>query len=113
MTNYLEHLHKFKPHVTTTFFKNWTEDRVSLCGVTMHLTEEFLAKIIGLPMEGNKFSKQTSISNTAFKKFPKVEVEEKNLEKNGDFYELDQIKTIWQDFLLCTHVYFILDGRNK
>ena len=95
MTNYLEHIHGFKPHVTTMFFKNWTEDRVSLHGVTVHLMEEFIAEIIGLPMESIRFSKQMSISNAAFDKFPKTKAKEKNMEKNGDFYELDQIKTIW------------------
>ena len=83
VTNYLEHLHGFKPHVTIVFLKNWTEDRVSLHGVTVHLTKEFIAKVTGLPMEGIKFSKEISISNIAFKKFPKMEVEEKNLEKMG------------------------------
>ena len=113
MTNYLEHLHRFKPHVTTAFFKNWTEDRVSLHGFTVHMSEKFIAEITGLPMEDIKFRKQTSILNVAFKKFPKTKAKEKNLEKNGDFYELDQIKTIWQDVLSCTREYFILDGRNK
>ena len=45
--------------------------------------EEFIAEIIGLPMEGIKFSKKTTISNVVFKKFPKMEAEEKNLEKLG------------------------------
>ena len=83
MTNYLEHLHGFKPHFTTAFFKNWTEDKVSLHGVTVHLTKEFLAEIMGLPMEGINFSKQMSISNAMFKIFLKIEEEEKNLEKMG------------------------------
>ena len=42
-----------------------------------------------------------------------MDVEEKNLEKNGDFYNLDQIKEIWQDVLSYTREYFILNGRNK
>ena len=54
-----------------------------------------------------------TISNAAFKKFPKIEEEEQKLEKNGDFYELNQIKVIWRDVLSCLHEYFILDGRSK
>ena len=60
----------------------------------MHLTKDFIVEVTGLPKEGLKFSKEMIISNAAFKKFPKMDVEEKNLEKNGDFYKLGQIKTI-------------------
>lgn len=91
---YIERLHGYKPHITYSFFKNWIEDRVTLHGVMVKLNEEFIAEITGLPMEGIKFSKETSISNATFKKFPKMEAEEKNLEKNGDFYKLNQIKVI-------------------
>ena len=93
------------------FFKNWSKERVTLHGVTVDLIEEFIVEITGLPMEGLKFRKETSISKDAFKKFPKNEEEEKKLVKNGDFYDLDQIKVIWQDVLSCVHEYFILDGR--
>jgi hypothetical protein len=113
VTPYLEHLHGFKPHVTEAFLKNWFEDRVTMHGVTVHITEDFIAEVTGLPKEGMKFSKETGISNTTFKKFPKIEEEEKKMEKNGDFYELNQIKVIWRDVLLCIHEYFILDGRAK
>ena len=63
-------------------------------------------------MEGIKFSNET-ISNVAFKKFSKMEVEEKKLEKNGDFYKLNQVKVIWRDVLSCICEYFILYGRAK
>lgn len=79
----------------------------------MKLSEEFITEITGLPMEGLKFSKETSILNAALKKFPKTDEEDKNIEKNGDFYDLSQIKVIWRDVLLCIHEYFILDGRAK
>ena len=59
----------------------------------MHLIEDFIAEVMGLPKEGIKFNKETSISNVVFKKFPKMDEEEKNLEKNG-IYELGQIKGI-------------------
>ena len=68
--------------------------------VTVQLTEDFIAEVIGLPKDGLKYSKKMSISNATFKKFPKTE-EEKKLEKNGDFYELNQIKVIWRDVLSC------------
>ena len=68
---------------------------------------------MGLPKEGIKFSKETSISNATFKKFLKTKAEENKLKKNGDFYELNQIKVIWRDVLSCIHEYFILDGRAK
>ena len=61
----------------------------------MHLTKDFIAKVTRLLKEGLKFSKEMSISNVAFRKFPKKDALEKNLEKNGDFYELGQIKVIW------------------
>ena len=61
----------------------------------MNLTEEFIAEVTGLPMKGIKFSKQTSISNAAYEKFPKMDEEEKQLEKKGDFFDAEQIKGIW------------------
>ena len=65
------------------FFKNWFEERVNLHGVTVNLTKDFIAKVTGLPKEGLQFSKETSISNVAFKKFPKIEAKEKKLRKIG------------------------------
>ena len=56
--------------------------------------EDFIAKVTGLPMDGIKFTKQKRISNVVYKKFPKMEEEEKNLEKSRDFFDMDQIKTI-------------------
>lgn len=91
---YIERLHGYKPHITEIFFKNLFEERVTLHGVMVNLTEEFIFELTGLPMEGIKFSKETSISNMTFKKFPKTEAKEKNLEKNGDLYDLKQIKVI-------------------
>ena len=57
--------------------------------------EDFIAEVIGLHKEGIKFSKETTISNVVFNKFLEMDEEEKNLEKNGDFYELGQTKVIW------------------
>ena len=54
----------------------------------MKLIEDFIARIMGLPTGGIKFSKQTSISNAAYKFFLKMDVEEKQLEKNGDFFDV-------------------------
>ena len=113
VTNYLERLKGCKPHITKAFFNNWSDDRVTLHGVTVNLSEDFIAEVTGLPKEGIKFTKQTSISNAAFKKFPKTKDEEKQLEKRGDFFDLHQIKEIWRDVLGCIREYFILDGRNK
>ena len=110
---YIERLHGYKTYIINSLFKNWFEDRVTLHGVTVKMTKKFIVDIMGLLMEGIKFSKETSISNVTFKKFPKMEAEEKNLEKNGDFYELNQIKVNWRDVLPCIHEYFILDGRAK
>ena len=59
------------------------------------ISKDFIADVKGIPKEGIKFSKETNISNVVFKKFPKTNEGETNLEKNGDFYELGQIKTIW------------------
>ena len=95
------------------FVKTWIDERLTLHGVMVHLTEDFIAEVTGLPKEGIKFNKETGISNAAIKKFLKTKEEEKKLEKNGDFYELNQIKFIWGDVLSCIHEYFILDGREK
>ena len=86
VTNYIEKLHGYKPHIIENFFKNWIEERVTLHGVMVNLSEKFIAEITGFPLEGLKFSKETSISNAAFKKILKTDDEEKNLEKSGDFY---------------------------
>ena len=99
---YIDKLQGYKPHITKSF-KNRIEDRVMLHGVTMKFSEEFITKIMGLPMEGLKFSKETSILNVSFKKFPKTNEEEKKMEKNGNFYDLIQIKVIWRDVLSCIH----------
>lgn len=82
-------------------------------GVIVKLSKEFIAETTGLPMEGLKFSKETSISNATFKKFPKSDEEEKKMEKSGDLYNLSQIKVIWRDVLSRICEYFILDGRSK
>ena len=113
VTCYLERLNGFKPHITTAFFKNWSNDKVTLHGVTMKLTKDFIVEIMGLPMIGIKFTKKTSISNATYKKFPKMEDEEKQLEKSGDFFDVHQIKEIWRDVLFYIREYFILDGRSK
>jgi len=63
-------------------------------GVVVHLTKDFNTEVTRLPKEGIKFSKETNISNAAIKKFLKTKEEEKKLEKNGEFYELNQIKVI-------------------
>ena len=42
-----------------------------------------------------------------------MDAEEKQLEKRGDFFDVEQIKGIWHDVLCCIHEYFILDGRSK
>ena len=42
----------------------------------VNLMNEFIAEVIGLPMDGLKYSKKTTISNATFKKFPKREVKE-------------------------------------
>ena len=57
VVSFLEWLHGFKPHVTTAFFKNWVDDKVTLHRVTMKLTGEFIVEVIGIPMKGIKFSK--------------------------------------------------------
>ena len=88
VTTYIEKLQGYKPQITNSFFKNWIADRVMIHGVTMKLSKEFIIEIMSLPMEGLKFSKETSILNAAFKKFPKIDEEEKRLDKNGDFYDL-------------------------
>ena len=61
VTNYLERLKGCKPHITKAFFNNWSDDRVTLHGVTVNLSEDFIAEVTGLPKEGIKFTKQTSI----------------------------------------------------
>ena len=55
----------------------------------MKLMKDFIAEVTGLPMKGIKFTKQKRISNVAYKKFPKMEEEEENLEKSGDFFDMD------------------------
>lgn len=61
----IEKLHGFKPHIKEFFLKNWSKERVSLDGVTVDLTEDFISEIISLYMEGMNFKKETSISNEA------------------------------------------------
>ena len=63
------------------FFWNWKQDKVTMHGATIKLTEEFIAEITGLPMEGIKYKKDTSILNAMFKQFLKNEKEEKRLVK--------------------------------
>ena len=65
----------------------------------VNLTKDFIVEVTRLPNKGLKFSKETTISNAAFKKFPKIEAKEKKLEENGDFYKLKQTKVIWRDVL--------------
>ena len=69
-------MHGFKLHITKAFFKNWFKNRVTLHGVMVHLTEDFIVEVTGLPMDRLKYSKETSISNATFKKFPKTKEEE-------------------------------------
>jgi hypothetical protein len=46
---------------------------------------DLIAKVTSLSKEGLKLSKETTISNAEFKKFPKMEEEVQKLEKNRDF----------------------------
>ena len=48
-------------------------------GVMMHLTEDFIVEVTGLPKEVIKFTKETGTSNAAIKKFPKTKEGEKKL----------------------------------
>lgn len=101
MTSFIEKLHGYKPHVIDSFYKAWDGDKVNLYGRQFTINVDFIAEVTRLPNEGMKFFKKKKASNEAIKHLPKNDQEDEKLVKVGNFYDLAQVKDIWQEFLTC------------
>ena len=111
VTNYIEKLHGYKPHVIENFYKAWDSDKAILYGRKFILNVDFIVEVTRLTNEGMIFFKKKKYLEEVIKHFPKNDQEEVRLVNVGNFYDLSQIKDIWQEVLTCVQLYFILDGR--
>lgn len=89
VTTFIEKLHGHKQHVTERFYKEWEGNKVNLFGRQFTINAEVITEITGLPNEGMKFFKQKKVAEEVVRKFPKNDQEENDLEKVGNFYDLD------------------------
>lgn len=94
-TPYIDKLHGWDPKATKIFARGWNDGKINLFGRTMVVDENLIAEITSLPTQGLKFYKDRKYSDSAVKKFPKLDKERKLLvKKNKSCYDADTVKPI-------------------
>ena len=111
VTNFLEKLHGFDPAVTNNMVNSWNNGKVKVNGTYFQITEEVVAEVTGLPMEGHKFFRDKKMSANAVKDFVKNTEELNNLGKKETFFVTDTIKKLWRYVLYAVIEYITLDPR--
>lgn len=93
------------------FVKTWKDGRIKVNGVSFQVTEEVVAVVTEIPMEGIKFFRDKKLSRTVVNDFVKSLEEKKELVKCETYYELESIKKLWQYVLKAIIEYITMDPR--
>ena len=111
VANFVEKLHGFDPEVTNSMVNSWNNGRVKVNGVSFQITEEVVAEVTGIPMEGFKFYRDKKLSSNAIKDFVKNSKELNKLIKKESFFVTETIKNLWRYVLYGIIEYVTLDPR--
>ena len=111
VTNFLEKLHGFDPEITNNMVKSWNNGKVKVNGVYFQITEEVVAEVTGIPVEGHKFFRDKKLSSNAIKDFVKNTEELNKLGKKETFFVTETIKKLWRYVLYAVIEYITLDPR--
>jgi hypothetical protein len=110
--HFLQRLHGFDNDVTKAFVEGWDKGMVNLANKSFSLSLELLSKIIGLPLDGLKFSKEIKVRTKAYQKFPETDEERALLVKGKkDYVDIENINNIWGSVIRVIMEYFTLEGR--
>ena len=96
ISKYIEKLHGYDPKVTNKMVKYWKDRKVKVNGTYFQITEEVIAGVSEIPMEGIKFFRDKKMSLSAVDTFVKTPKERKHLIKSDTFYELNSINRMCQ-----------------
>lgn len=107
----MEKLHGFDVVVTKVMVDTWNDGRVSIDGVTHHITEGLIADRTGFPQEGMNFYKEKKMSANVVNDFIKDEKEKNKLIKIDTYYDMESIKKLWRYVLKILIEYITLDPR--
>lgn len=111
VTNFFEKLHGSDPEITNSMVNSWNNGKVKVNGVYFQITEDVVAEVTGIPMEGHKFFRDKKMSSNAIKDFVKNTEELNKLGKKETFFVTDTIKKLWRYVLYAVIEYITLDPR--
>lgn len=94
VANFFENLHSFEPEVTNSMVNSWNNGKVKVNGVSFQITEEVVAEVMGIPMEGHKFYRDKKFSSNTIKDFVKNTEELNKLVKKEIFFMTETIKKL-------------------
>lgn len=94
VTNFLGKLHAFDSEITNVMVNSWSNGKVKVNGVYFQITEEVIAEVTGLLMEGHKFFRDKKLSTNAIKDFARSTEEMNKLVKKETFFVTDTIKKL-------------------
>lgn len=87
--NYIAKFHGFDPNVTNSMVNSWKDGRVKVNGVSFQITEEIIALVSKILVEGFKFYRDKKLLVNVVKDFAKKIEERNELVKYKMYYELD------------------------
>ena len=111
ISKYIEKLHGYDAEVTNNMVKTWKDGKVKVNGTYFQITEEVIAAVTDIPMEGIKFFRDNKLSLSVVDTFVKTPMERKHLVKSKMVYELDSIKKLWRYVLRALIEYITLDSH--
>ena len=111
VANFFEKLHGSDPEITNSMVNSWNKGKVKVNGVYFQITEEVVAEVTGMPMEGHKFFRDKKLSSNAIKDFVKNTKELNKLVKKESFFVTETIKKLWRYVLYSIIDYITLDPR--
>lgn len=109
---FFEKLHGFDPKVTNSMVNSWNNGKVKVNGVSFQITEEVVAEVTGIPMEGFKFYRDKKLSSNAIKDLMKNSAEMNMLVKKESFFVMEMIKKLWRFVHYAIIEYVTLDPRS-